>query len=121
MAESSCTGYLVSYEAGSVFEHPGDVHDCPVCGPTAAGFDREDAMPRLAAAIERVEGWVRPYAYAAPETLGTSLRAALALWAALLVVLRAALIEHTDVMSLIEKPYWDASLALADAILGEQS
>jgi hypothetical protein len=38
-----------------------------------------------------------------------------------LAILRAALIEHTDFMTEIEKPYWTAALALADAILGSES
>ena len=36
-------------------------------------------------------------------------------------VLTAALIEHSDVMTPIEKPYWTAALDLADAILGDNS
>lgn len=38
-----------------------------------------------------------------------------------LAILRAAQLEHTDAMTPIEKPYWDAALALADAILGSDS
>ena len=34
-----------------------------------------------------------------------------------LALLRAAMVEHSDVMTSIEKPYWVAALALADAIL----
>ena len=38
-----------------------------------------------------------------------------------LALLQAAQIEHTDVMTAIERPYWDAALALADAIIGAES
>lgn len=38
-----------------------------------------------------------------------------------LAILWAAQIETTDVMTAIEKPYWEAALALADAILGASS
>ena len=34
-----------------------------------------------------------------------------------LALLRAAMVEHSDVMTSIEKPYWVAVLALADAII----
>ena len=35
----------------------------------------------------------------------------------ILALLRAALVEHSDVMTSIEKPYWVAALALVDAII----
>ena len=34
-----------------------------------------------------------------------------------LALLRAAMVEHSDVMTSIEKPYWVAVMALADAII----
>ena len=77
------------------------------------------SVEKLNAAIAALDGWMRPYVYAAPETLRVDVREAMALWAAMRQVLEVALAETTDEMTAVEKPYWLSSLALADAILGD--
>ncbi len=39
----------------------------------------------------------------------------------LLMLLRAAQIEHTDVMTEVERPYWEAAVGIARALIGASS
>lgn len=77
-----------------------------------------EPLERLQAAIEQLEGWMRPHAYAAPETLGANVREAMAYWAAQHALLEEGKREFFRTSAQYPTDMFKRLLELADTIVG---